>query len=156
MDLGSQFYESFPESPKPKKEDSTAEKSGEDVQDESTEKSGQKVEEMSEFHKLLVMRMLRPDRLHYALSDYLDKHMPAEATQPVAYDQVKAYVSTHNLATMILLPTANTYTHSTAKIDLDFVTLLSEAAKVSRMRFCNSVIVCASTSEIFKSFILPA
>ena len=90
----------------------------------------EKEEEMSDFHKLLVLRMLRPDRLHYALSEYVSKHMPARETQPVSYDQLKTYVSSHNLATMIVLPTSNTCVHSTTKIDLDIGSILDRAAQV--------------------------
>lgn len=93
-------------------------------------------DEMSEFHKLLVLRMLRPDRLHYALSDYVAKHMPADETNAVSYDQMKTYISAHNLATMVVLPTPSTCVHSTAKIDLDVHSVFAKAAQVFIYLFC--------------------
>lgn len=92
-------------------------------------------EEMSEFHKLLVLRMLRPDRLHYGLSDYVAKHMPTEQ-QAVAYEEMKTYVSAHNLATMIVLPSSTACVHSTARIDLDVTSVLAKAAKVGIIVIC--------------------
>lgn len=74
--------------------------------------------------------MLRPDRLHYALSDYVDKHMPVDQSDPVSYDQMKTYVGTHNIAAMIVMPTRSTCVHSTTKINQDYVTLLGDIAKV--------------------------
>ena len=93
---------------------------------------------MSEFHRLLVLRMLRPDRLHYALSDYVDKHMPVDQTDPVSFEQMKTYIGTHNVAAMIVLPTKNTCVHSSTSINQDFVGLLSDVAKVGQkyQRFC--------------------
>lgn len=77
--------------------------------------------------------MLRPDRLHYALSDYVDKHMPVDQADPVSYEQMKTYVGTHNIAAMIVLPTKNTCVHSSTKINQDFVGLLSDVAKVKML-----------------------
>ncbi|XP_067941284.1 uncharacterized protein [Watersipora subatra] len=91
--------------------------------------------EMSDFHKLLVLRMMRPDRLHYALSDYVSKHMPADLSEPLLYDSMKSYISSHNLATMIVLPSPTTCVHSTARIDLDIASKLAKAAQSRNVEF---------------------
>lgn len=122
------------------------------------EEAAEKTEtnEMSDFHRLLVLRMLRPDRLHYALSDYVDKHMPAEQTEPVSYESMKTYLGAHNLATMIVLPTRNTCVPSTTIIDLDVVAVLSDAAKVYSTLCKHRVLVCYRlfTDQVFHGNIL--
>lgn len=91
--------------------------------------------ELSEFHKLLVLRTLRPDRLHYALGEYINKSaFDDDMQKTVSFDSAMSYLTTNSLAVMVTLPADRHQTHSSILLEVDIATTLHSAARVGHPR----------------------
>ena len=70
--------------------------------------------DLSDLHRLLLIRLLRPDRFRIATADYITKHFnfPTDSTTTLSFSHVTEALNSGSSGILVLLPTSTASTES--------------------------------------------
>ena len=71
---------------------------------ESNQESSTESGSLTEFHQLILLRILRPDRLPIAMSRYVSEYLNVESEQNLTLDQLLETASERHCGILVLLP----------------------------------------------------
>ena len=115
---------------------------------------------LNDFHQLLILRMLRPDRLPSALAHYTDKHMNLHDPLEDSMNMAEVLLDARSqLGVLLLLPTSAAspamVPESRLKLTSNPVDVLCGVAKVCRCCCCGlSVVVCSVLCGVVKTVVV--